>query len=125
MNMITNIAKFKTLILAIGMMAGLGIVAQPILKAYASDELVCQIEKDEASSQQSDADKENPNDAQISTLEAVAPTAQIQLSPLDFVLEDQLTTETSETKLMTKMAVRLPEKLLKVLFNIIIAPNAP
>lgn len=125
MNMITNIAKFKTLILAIGMMAGLGIVAQPILKAYASDELVCQIEKDEASSQQSDADKENPNGAQISTLEAVAPTAQIQLSPLDFVLEDQLTTETSETKLMTKMAVRLPEKLLKVLFNIIIAPNAP
>lgn len=123
MNMITNIAKYKTLILIIGMIAGLGIVAQPILKAYVDCEVICKLVKD--TDQQKDAQKENPNDAQISTLEAIAPTAQIHLSPLDFVLEDLPTAETPKANQMMRMAVQLPEKLLRVLFNIIIAPNAP
>lgn len=123
MNIINNITKYKALIIAIGMMAGLGIVAQPVLKAYVDYEKICQIEKD--SDQNNDSGKESPSDAQISALEAVAPTAQIHLSPLDFVLEDQPEVETRETGTLAKTAVRLPEKLLKVLFNIIIAPNAP
>ncbi|MEO9850103.1 MAG: hypothetical protein ABJE80_12695 [Reichenbachiella sp.] len=123
--MINNITKYKALILAIGMIAGLGIVAQPVLKAYVDCEKICQLEKNADSDQKSDAEEENPNEAQISALEAVAPTAQIHLSPLDFVLEDQPEAEMPETSILAKMAVRLPEKLLKVLFNIIIAPNAP
>lgn len=122
MNIINNISKYKTLILVIGMVAALGIIAQPVLKAYADCEFVCEIEKDTADEKQ---DSENPNEAQISTLEAVAPTAQIHFAPLDFILNTQPKVENSETGTVDRLAVRLPEKLLKVLFNIIIAPNAP
>lgn len=124
MNIINNISKYKTLILTIGMVAALGIIGQPVMKAYADCEFICQLDKDVAE-EKDNTDKENPNDAQISTLEAVAPTAQIHFAPLDFVLNNQPEVEHSETRTLDRLAVRLPEKLLKVLFNIIIAPNAP
>lgn len=124
MNIINNISKYKTLILVIGMIAAMGIVAQPVLKVYGNCEIICQLDKDIADDKDT-SDKENPNEAQISTLEAVAPTAQIHFAPLDFILNDQPPVETSEAGTMDRLAVRLPEKLLKVLFNIIIAPNAP
>ena len=106
------------------MVAAVGIVSQPILKTYANCEFICQLDKDVAE-EEGKTENENPNAAQISTLEAVAPTAQIHFSPLDFILNDQPEVETSETQTLDQLAVRLPEKLLKVLFNIIIAPNAP
>lgn len=123
MNIINNISKYKTLILVIGMVAALSVVAQPVLKAYADCEFVCQVEKKGADQQ--DSEKENPSEAQISTLEAVAPTAQIHFAPLDFIMNTQPKVEDSEMGTMDRLAVHLPEKLLKVLFNIIIAPNAP
>ncbi|WP_420582000.1 hypothetical protein [Reichenbachiella sp.] len=123
MNIINHISKYKALILSIGMIAALGIVGQPIMKAYADCEFICQVEK--AANEKDNSETENPNEAQISTLEAVAPTAQIHFAPLDFVLNDQPEVETPKSKALDRMAVRLPEKLLKVLFNIIIAPNAP
>jgi len=49
----------------------------------------------------------------------------MQFAPLDFVLADQPSVDTPSTNTIAKLAVRLPEKLLRVLFNIIIAPNAP
>ncbi|WP_422361674.1 hypothetical protein [Reichenbachiella sp.] len=124
MNIINHISKYKTLILTIGMIAALGIIGQPIMKAYADCEFMCQMDKD-VNDKKDSSDKENPNEAQISTLEAVAPTAQIHFAPLDFVMNDQPEVEPSETQTLDRLAVRLPEKLLKVLFNIIIAPNAP
>lgn len=124
MNIINNISKYKTLILTIGMIAALGIIGQPIMKTYADCEFICQVEKADAD-KKNGAEEGNPNEAHISTLEALAPTAQIHFAPLDFVLNDQPEVETSETQTSDRMAVRLPEKLLKVLFNIIIAPNAP
>lgn len=124
MNIINNISKYKTLILTIGMIAALGIIGQPIMKAYADCEFICEVEKDVADEKQG-TEKENPAEAQISTLEAVAPTAQIQFAPLDFVLSELPTVADSKSETVEKLAVRLPEKLLKVLFNIIIAPNAP
>ncbi|WP_084373530.1 hypothetical protein [Reichenbachiella faecimaris] len=124
MNFINNISKYKMLILVIGMVAALGIVAQPVLKVYADCEFICQLDKDIAD-EKGDSEKEIPNESQLSTLEAVAPTAQIHFAPLDFVLNDQPEVETSEMQTLDRLAVRLPEKLLKVLFNIIIAPNAP
>lgn len=124
MNIINHISKYKTLILTIGMIAALGIIGQPIMKAYADCEFICQVEESTADEKEN-TESEDPNEAQISTLEAVAPTAQIHFTPLDFVMNDQPEVETSESRTLDRLAVRLPEKLLKVLFNIIIAPNAP
>lgn len=122
MNLINNIAKYKSLILLIGIIAAIGLIAQPIAKSYAECEVISQVEKSAADQQQSE---ENPNDTQLSTLEAVAPTAQIHFAPLDFVLEKTADPDIEEIENLTNTSVRLPEKLLKVLFNIIIAPNAP
>lgn len=125
MNLINNIAKYKTLILVVGIVAALGMIAQPIAKTYAECEIISQVDKNAADTQQDGADDENPNEAQISTLEAVAPTAQIHFAPLDFILVKTSDPDVEEIKGLTDTTIRLPEKLLKVLFNIIIAPNAP
>lgn len=122
MKVISNIAKYRTFILLIGMMAGLSIIAQPLASAYVTSKIADRTEKNVESDQQS---TENPSEAQISTLEAVTPTAQLQLSPLTLILEDELIEESLESKTWAKLVVHLPEKLLKVLFNILIAPNAP
>ena len=105
------------------MIAAFGIISQPVLKAYAKCEIIQSIEED--ASTDSNSDQESPNASQISTLEAVAPTAQIHLTPLDFVLVEQANVEQPKQNAVSNLVVQLPEKLLKVLFNIIIAPNAP
>ncbi|MEO9967541.1 MAG: hypothetical protein ABJF11_17220 [Reichenbachiella sp.] len=126
MNLITNIAKYKSFILLVGMLAGLCIVAQPIVRSYVDSAITYQVDqKATDSDQQKDAKEGNPSEVQISVLEAVTPTAQLHLSPLDFTVQDQPTAEAPRSKTLVSAVEVLPEKLLKVLFNIIIAPNAP
>jgi hypothetical protein len=126
MNAINNIAKYKAIILIIGMIAALGIVAQPVLKNYVDCSEVCNISKEvESEDNTSEESEKTENETQVSALEAVAPTAQVQVSPLDFVLVDRIVAAKPKAVLAVKAAVKLPKKLLKVLFTILIAPNAP
>ena len=126
MKILNHIAKFKTLILVIGLIAGLGIVAQPILKNYVDCTERCDIERESNSENDSNTESNNPENATyVSALEAVAPTAQIHFAPLDFLLQKQTPTSKPATSLVEYLAVNLPEKFVKILFNVLIAPNAP
>lgn len=126
MKTINHIAKFKTFILVIGLIAGLGIVAQPILKNYVDCTERCEINK-ESDSNDDSSKKSDQSDEKtyVSALEAVAPTAQIHFSPLDFLLQNHTPTTKPALSLAEYLAVNLPEKFVKFLFNVLIAPNAP
>ncbi len=108
----------------IGLIIGLAVVGQPILKEYFDCPLTCEIKKDQESQKSEKEDQKSIE--QISTLEAVTPVSQVQQIATDFFILNILSFKTEEAKSQAPtFNEKIPVKLLKVLFNIIIAPNAP
>ncbi|UXP32970.1 hypothetical protein N6H18_03245 [Reichenbachiella agarivorans] len=112
----------NTLILIFGMLVGIAVIGQPIAKNYIDAAVCCKIKQDDKAD---DTDStENPE--VISSLEAVAPATQFQVVTMDYqTLDAQITFEGLNRAFSYEFVEELSQKLLKVLFNYIIAPNAP
>lgn len=106
------------------MIIAIAVIGQPIAKEYIDCPFTCEIKDDHRSDDTQD-DKE-PIAEQISAFDAVAPTAQLQVVNADFFIIDLSTNHNIEDEIRsTPFIEKISRKLLKVLFNNIIAPNAP
>ncbi|WP_073120700.1 hypothetical protein [Reichenbachiella agariperforans] len=124
MKRIEDISKRNALILILGIMVGLAVIGQPIAVNYVKSHTCCELKKKQQSDETTDDVPQNQEE--ISSLEAVAPTAQIQVLSVDYdILEGKISFIETIRDYQHAFNEKLSEKLLKVLFNYIIAPNAP
>ena len=119
---IKNIANKKMLTILVGLMIGLGIIAQPIVEVYVDCEETCCIEE---KATETDDQDEKEAETQVTALQAVNSVAQIDLTPNEFVLEEISQDTNPERTVFSELVEKIPPKLLKVLFNRIISTNAP
>lgn len=106
------------------MMIGIAVIGQPLIREYMDCPLTCKIKDD--SNNDETQDDEGPVSEQISAFEAIAPAAQIQVVSTDFFILDLSLHNNYETEIRSTLFIeKASQKLLKVLFNNIIAPNAP
>lgn len=119
---IKDIVDKKVLIILIGMLIGLGIVAQPIVETYVDCNETCCI--DPNSSDNSDSDEKDA-ETQVTALQAVNSAVHIDVTPTDFVMEEISIDTHPERTAFSELVDKVPPKLLKVLFNRIISTNAP
>lgn len=118
---INKISKYKTWIVVLGLIVGLALVCHPVA-SYFFDSSICQIEQQ---SQDDSTDQEKP-EAKISSFNAVTPAQQVVSSIADyFILEEIELDEDRDIENHSTFVEKLPEKLIRVLFNFIISPNAP
>ncbi|PIB36558.1 hypothetical protein BFP72_14685 [Reichenbachiella sp. 5M10] len=115
-----DISKRNAFILILGMIIGMALIGQPIAKHYVDDLSYCQVDsEDETTDQEGSQEK-------LSILEAVTPAAQFQVITTYYHLLHTPVVFVGEIKHTSiDFIEKLPQKLQKVLFNFIIATNAP
>lgn len=125
MKILHDISKRNALILIIGMLVGIAVIGQPIAKEYIKQNQCCELKKKKESSEEKQEDRSSEQE-EVSILEAVAPAAQIQVASIDYdLLDTEISFRDRVSNFNHDFVEKLPEKLLKVLFNFIISPNAP
>lgn len=114
---VTNILKYKSLILLTGVLIAFAVVSGPVLKEY----VVCTI----TSCEQSDEQQENESETKVSSFDAVTPVLQFNFN-LSEILFEILTVEhnTVQTGVLNYFTEG-SQNFLKVLFRWVISPNAP
>ncbi len=114
---VTNILKYKTLILVTGVLIAFAVVSGPILKEY----IVCPV----TSCEQSDEQQEKESQTKVSSFDAVTPVLQFNFN-LSEILFEILTVEhnTVQTDVLNYFN-QGSQNFLKVLFRWVISPNAP
>jgi len=123
---INDILNFRLLILSLGLVIGLGIVAQPMVENYIDCKSLCKAAPDDSHPENSSSDEEkNESDTKFSSFEAVTSAVHIDVSPTNLVTEEISIDKNPARITFAEMVRKVPRKLLKVLFNRIIAPNAP
>lgn len=104
------------------MIIAIAVIAQPIAKEYVACPFTAEVKEDNDSKK----DSEEPISDQVSAFDAVAPTAQLQIINADFFIIDLFMGHSIDNEARsTPFIEKISKKLLKVLFNNIIAPNAP
>lgn len=125
MNMLKHISKRHTLVILLGMFVGIAVIGQPIVNEYVKQQERCELKKEKENSDEKSEDS-TPEGEKISGIEAVAPATQIQVTDVDYDLMDtKVSFQVFVKKLNHDFVESLSEKLLRVLFNFIISPNAP
>lgn len=119
---IKDISNKKGWILLIGLMIGLGIISQPIVESYADCRDTSSIEQNSADDNSSD---EKEVETQVTALQAVNSVVHIDVSPSDITTTEISLDTNPERTSFSELVEKIPPKLLKVLFNRIISPNAP
>ncbi|MCV9387725.1 hypothetical protein [Reichenbachiella ulvae] len=123
MKILHDISKRNALILILGMLVGIAVIGQPIAKEYIKHHQCCELKKESSDEKQEDRSNEQE---EISALEAVAPAAQIQVTSIDYdLLDTEIIFRDFVSNFNHDFVEKLPQKLLRVLFNFIISPNAP
>lgn len=107
-----------------GMVIAIAVIGQPIAKEYIDCPFTSEVKEDQSSDNTQDG--KEPVSEQVSAFDAVAPTAQVQVISSDFFIIDLFVNHNVDNEVRsTPFIEKISEKLLKVLFNNIIAPNAP
>lgn len=121
-----DILKYKLLILTVGIVTGMGIIAQPIVQKYVDCDTICKSEKNDSNSEIPTSDQDNQKSASsVATLQAISTASHIDITPTDVDIEEIDVHENPAITTFAEIVGKAPQKLLKVLFNLIIAPNAP
>ncbi len=125
MKILHDISKRNALILLLGMLVGIAVIGQPIAKEYIKHHQCCELQKKKESSEDKQEDSSQQQE-EISVLEAVAPAAQLQVTSIEYdILDAEITFRDLSTGFNHDFIEKLPQKLLRILFNFIISPNAP
>lgn len=118
MQKVKDIFQSKTLIILIGAMIGAAILAQPVMRNYC--DTICQIE------QEDQADQSTEDQEKVASLEALVPTPQIEVASTEYSILDEFKIEIVEDTFADFVQLEhITDKLVRILFNFIIAPNAP
>ena len=117
MKRLQKIVTRKVLIVLIGLITAIVVVGQPIM--------IEQFKVCSRLMEQTD-DQSEVNDETVSTLEAVSPAHQIQdISTAYYILEEVILDEEVIYEKTSEITERACTNFIRVLFNFIIAPNAP
>ncbi|MFY0627975.1 MAG: hypothetical protein JXR07_16880 [Reichenbachiella sp.] len=118
---IRKISKYQVWVIVLGLIVGLALVCQPIASHF-FDSSLCQVEQN---AHEDSAEKEAP-DTKISAFNAVTPAQQVATTIADlFILDEIILDEDRDNGYDITFVEKIPGKLVRVLFNFIISPNAP
>lgn len=114
---VTNILKYKTLILLTGVLIAFAVISGPVLKEY----VVCPV----TSCEQSDEQQEKDQETKVSSFDAVTPVLQFNFDISEIRFEIQTVEHNTVRTEVLDYFNEGSQNFLKVLFRWVISPNAP